>query len=211
MNKLTELRVTMYNLPAAPIPLEMRDRVLELVLECWFEFDSSRTGKMEPWKTRRDGGPENLTWLPPLLSFEIDRHGGTVMGSTRAERQRWTLNLDTHSAVSKTCGHRQLRPNSPRLDVGPKVRAVCAAVQRGPASASDLMAQGIVEWRSDDELRVKHSKLIPDDGPRQTIIGRRKKFRAKLRNEMTAIGWDEVPGRLWITFQRRVKNEQSMS
>ena len=50
---------------------------------------------MKVWKIRRDAGPEDLTWDPPNLCFSIDRHGGTVMGSKRAERQTWMLNLQT--------------------------------------------------------------------------------------------------------------------
>jgi hypothetical protein len=106
------------------------------------------------------------------------------MGSKRAERQTWTLNLETLTAIPGLSGYRQLQPNSPRLDVTPIAQAVCEAVQLGPASASDLIERDIVEWRGNDEIRVKHGKLIPNVGPNQTISGRRKRFREKLQSEM---------------------------
>src|SRR5690242_6434471 len=107
---------------------------------------------------------------PPNLCFSIERHGGTVMGSKRAERQTWTLNLDKLTAIPGLSGYRQLQPNSPRLDVTPIAQAVCEAVQRGPTSASDLIERGIVKWMSNAEIRIKHADLIPN-GPKDTVSG----------------------------------------
>jgi hypothetical protein len=190
-------------LPAGSIPAGMRDKVLELVEDCWDKFEGSGKTKMEVWKIGRDDGPEDLTWEPPNLWFTIDRHGGAVMGSTRAERQTWTLNLETMTAVQGVSGYRQLRPNSPRLDVTPIAKAVCEAVQQGPASTSELIKRGIVEWRSDDEIRVKHANLIPNEGSNQTISARRKRLREQLKSELKAIGWEQVSVHQWITFARR--------
>ena len=167
------------------------------------KFEGSSKTKMEVWKIGRDDGAEDLTWEPPNLLFTIDRHGGAVMGSTRAERQTWTLNLEAMTAFQAVSGYRQLRPNSPRLDVTPIAKAVCEAVQQGPASTSELIKRGIVEWRSDDEIRVKHANLIPDEGPKQTISGRRKRLREQLKSELKAIGWEQVSVHRWITFARR--------
>ena len=198
-----ELKDIVSKLPHGPIPLGMWAQILELVETCWDKFKGSGQTKMKVWKIRRDAGPEDLTWDPPNLCFSIDRHGGTVMGSKRAERQTWMLNLQTLTAIPNETGYRQLQPNSPRLDITPIAQAVCEAVKRGPASSSDLVDRAIVEWRGNDEIRVKHGKLIPNVGPNQTISGRRKRFREKLRIEMKAIGWDLVSVRQWITFKRR--------
>jgi hypothetical protein len=176
MKKLMELKAIVNELPHGSIPLGMRDQILELVETCWDKFKGSGKTKMNAWKIRRDAGPEDLTWNPPNLCFSIERHGGTVMGSKRAEQQTWTLNLETLTAIPVLSGYRQLQPNSPRLDVTPIAQAVCEAVQRGPASASDLIKRGIVKWMSNDEIRVKHGKLIPNVAPNQTISGRRKRF-----------------------------------
>ena len=203
MAKLMDLKGILNKLPAGAIPIGMRRTILELVEGCWDELVGSRDTKMAVWKICRDNGAEDLKWAPPILSFSIDRHGGVVLGSKRAERQIWTLNLDTATASPHISGYRQLWPNSPKLDVAPYVTAICEAARRGPASASDLIDRGIVEWIGDDEFRVKHSILIPNNGPNQTISGRRKRFRNKLKIGMEAIGWKPVSVHQWITFKRR--------
>jgi hypothetical protein len=202
MKKLAELKAILNKLPQGSIPVRMRNQVLELVETVWDKFEGSGQTKMDVWKIGRDDGTEDLTWDPPDLSFTIDRHGGTVMGSTRAERQTWTLNLETITATPHVSGYRQLQPNSPKLDVTPFVKAICEAAKRGPASPSDLIDGGLVEWRGNDEIRVRHADLIPNVGPKDTISGRRKRLREKLKSEMTAIGWEQVSVRQWITFKR---------
>jgi hypothetical protein len=203
MTKLTDLKGILNKLPAGAIPTGMRGTILELVEGCWDELVGSRDTKMAVRKICRENGAENLTWAPPNLSFSIDRHGGVVLGSKRAERQTWTLNLEIATASPHVSGYRQLQPNSRKLDVTPFVTAICDAAQRGPASASDLIDRGVVEWRGDDEIRVKHSILIPNNGPNQTISGRRKRFRNKLKIGMEANGWKQVSVHQWITFKRR--------
>ena len=64
---------------------------------------------------------EEVTWAPPKLSFAIERHGGTVMGSIRAELQRWTVDMLRSTATHGTIGHRQLEPMQARLVVRPLV------------------------------------------------------------------------------------------
>jgi hypothetical protein len=56
-----------------------------------------------------------------LLRFELERHGGTVNGSTRAEVHHWVVNLAEMSAHVEKSGHRQLRPTQTRLNVKPLV------------------------------------------------------------------------------------------
>src|SRR3954471_2798560 len=36
---------------------------------------------------------------PPILGLTIERHGGTTLGSTRAEMQRWSVDLDRRTAM----------------------------------------------------------------------------------------------------------------
>ena len=106
MSKLTDLKGILNKLPAGAIAIGMRRTILELVEECWDDLMGSRDTKMGVWKICRDNGAENLTWAPPNLSFSIDRHGGTVLGSKRAERQTWTLNLETATARPHVSGYR---------------------------------------------------------------------------------------------------------
>ena len=40
------------------------------------------------------GRMEVVLWNPPRLTFYIERHGATVLGSSRAEVQEWTVDLE---------------------------------------------------------------------------------------------------------------------
>ena len=71
---------------------------------------------MEPYKLNR---MEKAEWQPPILSFVVERHGGTALGSTRADLQHWTVNVETKEANCHIAGHRQLEPMQPRMDVKP--------------------------------------------------------------------------------------------
>ena len=48
---------------------------------------------------------------------------------------------------------------------------VCEAVQQGPSSDCDLVKLGILVWKSDDEIEVKHGRLVPGEGYQQTVAG----------------------------------------
>ena len=148
-----------------------------------------------------------MIWNPPVLSFVVERHGSTVLGSTRAEKQQWNLNLENKTATHRTIGFRQLYPKAPALKVKPIAALVCEAVRQGPNSNSDLISRGILVWRDAHTIVIQHGLLIPNDGYQMTISGRRKRFRAELKSLMAAIGWELVDvGRL-LTFKKLVSTE----
>jgi len=60
----------------------------------------------------------------------------------------------------------------------------------------------ILVWNN-DELSIKHGKLIPDNGYRQTIAGRRKRFREELTARMQTIGWTPVCVKQSMTFRKK--------
>jgi hypothetical protein len=67
---------------ARPGPVENTE-VEGLLIECWGLLGgSSQEGTTAD---KLSGRIENLRWQPPYLLFQIERHGGTVMGSSRAE------------------------------------------------------------------------------------------------------------------------------
>jgi hypothetical protein len=154
---------------------------------------------MEDFKLHR---AEQLRWNPPSLSFTIERHGGIGLGSTRAELQNWTVDLDSASAYHTEGGFRQVVPAAPRFSVKPIVARVCEAIRQGPRSESDLVREGIVAWCSKGEVTVKHGALVPDDGYRQTVAGRRRRFRKELMDEMSELGWQLVSVQRSMKFRR---------
>jgi hypothetical protein len=165
---------------AGPGPIEDAVALIALLAAVWPSLDGADDEAMASWKLGRMEGPE---WRPPLLTFVIERHGGFVLGSTRAELQQWTVNLDTLTASVEVAGRRQLRPLAPRLNVARLV-----------AEIMELVAAGVEDdrlgWSADRQtVRVRISKIIPADGFQQTVAGRRKRFRDKLRAAMAASGW----------------------
>ena len=76
---------------------------------------------------------EDLSWTPPILSFQIERHGGVVLGSKRAEMQTWTIDVTQATATLAYTGRRQLLPNDPPLDV----RRIAAQVAANVVSVQE--------------------------------------------------------------------------
>lgn len=200
-DKLTAL---LRDVPDGPIlDKTLSTRIIDLVETDWSEFAGATDTKMESRKVTREDGPMDLTWRAPILSFVILRHGAAAFGSSRAEKQCWNLDLSNGTATPQSVGFRQLRPRSAVLDVEPIAKAVCDAVEEGQKSTSDLLNRGVVLWKSDCQVVVKHGLLIPNEGPKKTVAGRRKRFRSSLIAKMDAAGWDLHNLGQAISFNKR--------
>src|SRR4051812_47015376 len=82
------------------------EEIESLLAPCWDDLDGSDEGGMDGDKLL--GRMEKVVWSPPVLTFVIERHGGTVNGSTRAELQHWTVDLDAGTAEIAESKTRQL-------------------------------------------------------------------------------------------------------
>ena len=174
------------HIPQGRLTKDVRNKLIPLLSECWSDFRGSSEASMRAWKLDR---AEEFLWNPPRPSFIIERHGATVLGSSRADLQRWELNLAARDARCWKESYRQIRPASPKLDVKPIASRVCETIREGSGSNSDLVQNGVVVWKGDDEVWVYHGKLIPGGGYRRTVTGRRKRFRDELTNIMTPLDW----------------------
>ena len=56
--------------------------VLKLLAEAWSSLEGGNDQNIDPTKIHR---AESIRWTPPILSFVLERHGGTVNGSSRAD------------------------------------------------------------------------------------------------------------------------------
>lgn len=101
----------------APGPILDPAHIEGLLASCWEEFAGSHQEGMTSDKL--SGRMEKLIWTPPVLSFEIERHGGTKLGSTRAENHRWEVNLETRIATCNRVGYRLVKPMQSRVNVEP--------------------------------------------------------------------------------------------
>jgi hypothetical protein len=108
-----------------------------------------------------------------------------ALGSTRAELQRWHVDLGRlQASCIKDRGYRQLRQRA-------------EPVKTSPITAE--LAEAISEGRADDRLKWGHDGtarvvlVFPyGSGYMQTIAGRRKRFRTALTELLAARGWREV-------------------
>jgi hypothetical protein len=154
-----------------------------LLADCWDAFEGSRDEGMAPYKLR--GRMERVVWEPPVLRFQIERHGGTALGSTRAERHEWQLNLDSRTATCVSVGYRQIRPMAPRLDIRSLADEVVRLILMRAADTR-------LKWRADGSVQVLLGKVLPQEGFKRTLEGRNKRFHAALDERMEAAGWRRV-------------------
>jgi hypothetical protein len=164
-----------------------RMELANLLARHWYDFAGADETSMASHKLSRMANP---TWQPPLLSFTIERHGATVLGSTRAEVQRWTLNLEEKTAHAALNNYRQLRPIAPRLDVQPLAEEIFRIML-------DHGEDERLKWNDDGTIRVQIGKIIPSNGPKQTFEGRRKRFRASLEQLVRNAGGEVVRPNLY--------------
>ncbi len=165
-----------------PGPIEDPGEVESFLYDWWDEFIGSDAEAMNCDKL---GRMENVSWNPPVLTFDIERHGGTVHGSSRAEIHQWDVNVESMNAFCSTGRFRQLTPRQPPLDVKPLV-----------AEIAELIVGAVdderVKQNKDGSVRVVIGKIIPDDGPKETVQSRRKRFRLALEEELKPKGWQSI-------------------
>ena len=153
-----------------------------LLAESWESLSGYNETGMDARKVER---AENLEWQPPNLTFEMERHRNTVMGSTRGELQLWTVNVDRWQAECVTVGHRQLKPMSKRLDTA----SLAAEIRRCVVSGLD---DERLKWSSDrTTVKVLTPALSLANSNRQSK-DRRKRFRLALEKELAEVGWKGV-------------------
>jgi hypothetical protein len=178
LSGLARLRAQMATIP----PGELADTAdLErLLAACWDEFTGDYGG-MEGHKLL--GRIKDVTWQPPKLTFTIEQHGGTVAGSSRADLQGWTVNIESNTVFCEPLAQRQVRPMQARLKVEPLVEEIAGLVV---AKQKDDRLQ----WHEDGSVKVLVGKIIPEGSAvKQTLAGRRKRFRKALVERLGAEGW----------------------
>lgn len=181
-----KLRDFLESIQPGPVPKDMQSELVTLVDECWDKFDGSRGGGMNRSKV---GRMEDPFWRPPHLFFTIERHGGTVMGSTRAELQGWHLNLDECTASYDSAGYRQLYPRAKPWKAGPVAEELAQAIMDGKEDTG-------LKWLGEGKNQVKTltPQIIPDYylSPDATTNGRRSRFYKAMEKILVPAGWQRA-------------------
>jgi len=152
-----------------------------LLAKGWHELKiTSSDEKMDGWKILNR--TEDLTWNPPILTFNIERHGSTVGGSIYAEVHTWSVDLERGTAtLSENKRRRQLYPKDKPLKATPLAEEIAALILAGRAEQR-------VAWKTPSQVRLKIDEIIPATNA-QTTGGRRKRFRSALQDVLRLHGW----------------------
>lgn len=82
-------------------------REVELALaSCWDNLNGSAEGGMHGYKLKNR--MERTVWNPPVLEFDLERHGATVNGSVYGHVQHWSVNLQMGKHLLKAKGRDRL-------------------------------------------------------------------------------------------------------
>jgi hypothetical protein len=148
-------------------------RLMTFLVPAWPTIDGAHEDAMAAHKLARLERPR---WNPPLLTFNIERHGGTVLGSTRAELECWTVDVVRGEAAATMVGYRQLTPAQPRFDVKVPVRELVAAMRAGSDDPR-------LKRTKEGGVEVLTGEILPL-ASKQTTNGRRKRFYELLDAEL---------------------------
>lgn len=177
-------------LDTGKIPAHLTDEVEAWLFQRWDSLAGGADTKMAAHKLLR--GIEDLSWEPPVLTFRIERHGGTVGGSTRAEMQGWAIDTHASTATAFSAGHRQLYQAAARLDVKPLAAEIARMITEGSQDPR-------LSWKNANHAVLRISEIIPETN-KQTTTGRRRRFRAVLDLLLREAGWEMTT----ITSVKRV-------
>lgn len=181
MSELDELRRHLSDQP--PGAVGDTTETAQLLAVCW-EHLSGDNGGMAGYKLH--DRMESVEWRPPILHFVIDRHGGTVLGSSRATLQSWTVDVNKATRTVADAGFRQISPSSARFNVGPIAEEICRAIQTRTDDPR-------VKRMKDGRVQLRMSVVVPwDSGFKQTVTNRRKRLREALEPLLEETGWKTV-------------------
>jgi hypothetical protein len=136
------------------------------------------------WDSNRVYRAEALEWDDPVLRFKVERHGGTVLGSTRADLYTYEVDLDRHTFECTGGTHRQLYKMNPRMDARKVATQAWEVIEGGQDHA------WVKKRYPDGRVELAIGQVVPADVPKQTLAGRRKRFR-------DAMGTEAPPGWHW--------------
>jgi len=178
-----------------PVPEDIRGRIVRLLAACWDDLDRPDT-RLDSYKLNRI---ESLEWDPPNLNFTIERHKGILYGSTRAELQHWSVDLD-NGIAGYTSTYRQFYPRQAPWKAEPVAEQVAQSIIK---ENNDPRLQ----WLGPDKVVILIREILPqfDSSPKQTIEGRRKRFYRALDDYLEPLGWKRNRN----TYKKEVGGEQS--
>jgi hypothetical protein len=181
MKSLKDLVELLKSLPGGIIENSDKNEVVRFLFDCWDNLSGSNDTSMNIMKLHRC---ENLKYTHPnILEFEIERHGGTVMGSVYADVYCWRVDLLKQEAICDPYPKRKLVGIRDKpLKVEPIAQKIFNQIISGDKKSN------LLEWKSENKVRVLIGEIIPATN-NQTTAARRKRFRKKLEELLLDKGW----------------------
>lgn len=174
------LRQLLTNLSSGQVPQDIQPELIQLLEDCWDMFDGSDQEGMGVYKIQRMKDP---WWNPPILSFTIERHEATMLGSLRAEIQEWTMDVDHRVAECRSAGYRQLYQRGAPLDVKPIAEEIAQLIIKGKQDER-------LQWSGNNHLRIPTDIILEATSiPKQTPQARRKRLLKALEESLSPYGW----------------------
>ena len=170
-----------------PGPIEDRATLIQRLTAVWDQLSGSSDQQTTTNKLYR---LEEPVWEPPqTLRFRLERHGGTVLGSTRADVHVWAVDIATGTARIEKRTYRQLIPRDKPLKVKPLADAVAKAILFN-------LDHPAVQRRPNQTVKIDIGLLIPSTN-QATTAGRRKRFRKALAEQLAEYRWTEYQANYW--------------
>ena len=188
---MDQLREALGTIPQGKL-VEADARKIEAALSgCWDDL-AAHEGGMKVGKLL--GRTEEMEWNRPLLIFKIERHGGFVGGSGRAEIQHWEVDVESCAATLMGIGKRQMFAMDARLDVKSLAAEIAAIIDEGRDDHRMI--------RRGNEVRIITAEVIPAAN-KQTTTGRRRRFVAAIEPLLAQFGWCRRAAGSHLIFERR--------
>jgi hypothetical protein len=194
-NSIETLRSFLHDLPRQKIKdnSPTHNTICEMLGNCWSKLGGSNDNKTSADKLYR---AEKLEWNPPILTFELERHGGTVLGSTRADVHLWSVDIARGKAEIYDKTYRQVSEKAPAIKTKPIAEEIAKLILDGVESPK-------LTWNpTKDYVVLEIGKIIPDTSYQQTTSGRRARFKAQLEEIIAKHGWKRQDKGLKTGFAR---------
>ncbi len=181
MSELDKLQHYLAEIP--PGAVSEASPIEQLLAAAWDKFEGSDQGGMAAYKLL--GRTEKTQWNPPVLTFDVERHGAAALGSTLAEIQSWTIDTATGMASVATKGHRQVHRMDPNWKAEPVARELAQLIVTEQKGDPRLI------WNQNGHVRPDIGSAVPGSN-KQTREGRSRRFWAALIAELRPHGWVKV-------------------
>ena len=178
----TNLNALLQTCGEGEIDSAMKPAIIEILGENWEDIPGANCEKTYPYKIKR-AQDEPMKWEAPILSFKLERHGGTVMGSKKAEIHSWVIDTQKRRAQIVNKSPRYLVPPDRKWDPTPLAQELFRAIAQRQEHPN-------LKWDNENTTvrLIGIRDLIPGDN-NQTLQGRRKKFRENLQELLSEKGW----------------------